>query len=512
MSGSEEPTGPNATLASGTAVILAGTVIGLILGFLARSIPARLLGPDQYGLLMLGWSTVSILGIVAYLGFRDGIIRYVPRADTDAAKRGIFVTALSITLPWSIILALIVFFAVKPLATIVFSDPAVAPIIRIFAVLLPFVTLQRLSASLFRGYKRARERVLIENIINPGLRTILIVAAILAGFTAVGAAAAWVLAMVVTAIFAIFFVYRLTPIGTVKTGRFRHRELLLFSAPLMLSGVMGIVLNFGDNFLIGAFIGTTGVGTYDSAYMIGSLVTTGLTAFAYMFLPIFSELHAAGDTQQMSDLYRTSTKWAISITVPVYLTFALYPGSTLVLIFGPQYAAGSTVLAVIATGFFVNVVVGLCVQALVSIGATRFILRTNIVAAVANLLLNVLLIPRFGIVGAAIASALTQVGYNCLYTYKLYRETDITPLPPRIILPVVVTAAVAVTIRILGGAFRGSGWLLPVFAAVIAGCYLGLYIALGGVSEADIELLKSVEEKSGLDLSRVEALLRAGRN
>jgi len=234
LSGSEESTGPNVTLASGTVVILAGTVIGLLLGFLARTIPARLLGPDQYGLLMLGWSTVSILGLVAALGFRDGITRYVPRADTDAAKRGIFATALSITLPWSIILALIVFFAAKPLATHVFSDPAVASIIRIFALVLPAVTLQRLSVSLFRGYKRTRERVLVEDIINPGLRTLLIAAVILAGFTAGGAAAAWVIAMSLTATFAIFFVYWLTPIGTAKTGRLRHRELLLFSMPLML--------------------------------------------------------------------------------------------------------------------------------------------------------------------------------------------------------------------------------------------------------------------------------------
>ncbi|MDL0125117.1 flippase [Halobacterium salinarum] len=496
------------SILSGTAVLFVGTAIGLALGFLARMVPARLLGPDQYGLLMLGWTVVSVIGFVAKLGFKDGVTRHVPRADTTAERKSVFVTAVTITFPWSLALAGGVFLFSNHLAMHVFDDSQLAAIIRIFAVTLPITTLSMVVLGTFRGYERAKEYVIVKKILNPGLRTIFIAGAILAGYSTFGAAIGWLLASVCSLAIAVWFLYRVTTIFEAETAPLRHRELFLFSAPLMISGVMGLAINYGDNFLIGYFLSSSAVGMYDPAYMIGGLVTTGLTVFAYMFLPVFSKLHSNQQFNEMESFYRVVTKWVISVTLPVYLLIGLFPESLLSITFGDAYTDGAIALAVLATGAFVNAGVGLCVQALVSIGDTRFIMVVNVGAAILNLVLNAMLIPEFGIIGAAFASAITTASYNLVYTYRLYRTTGIVAFPRTILGPVLVTGGVAIGLsRVIQD---GSG--IPVLIGMLllfTVVYLLLYIRLGAIGEEDLELIDIAEERTNIDLSAVKRIVQS---
>jgi len=492
---------------SGTTVIFVGTAIGLVLGFLARMIPARLLGPEQYGLLMLGWTVVSTAGFVAKLGFKDGVTRHIPRADSAEERKSVFVTTITITLPWSLALAGGIFFFANQLAVGVFGDPQLKPVIQIFAGTLPLTTLSMSVLGTLRGLKRAKEHVVVKKILNPGLRTLFIAGAVLAGYSTFGAAIGWLLAMVCSAVVAIWYLYRVTELFDVDTAPLRHRELFIFSAPLMISGVMGLALNYGDNFLIGYFLSSSAVGVYDPAFILAGLVTTGLTVFAYMFLPVFSEMYADEQYEEMKSFYRVVTKWIISVTLPVYLLIALFPNSILEITFGGAYTDGAAVLAVLATGAFVNAAVGLCVQALVSIGETRFIMMVNIGAAILNLVLNLVLIPPMGIVGAAIASATTTVIYNLLYSYQLYRTTAIIPLPRPIVKPVLITGGVAIVLRRI---VDGDLGLPAVFLTVLllTAVYLLLYIRLGAIGEEDFELINIGEELSDIDLSPIKRAIR----
>ncbi|WP_147298722.1 MULTISPECIES: oligosaccharide flippase family protein [Haloferax] len=494
-------------LLSGTSVVLVGTILGLGLGFLARSIPARLLGPDEFGLLVLGSSVATVGGFVSLLGFKDGISRYLPRAETKSQQKSVFLTAVTTVLPVSLLLAGFLFLNSNLIATGVFNSPDLDVVVRIFSVMIPLFTMRSIITSTFRGYKMANERVIVQNILNPLLRVVLVSGAVVVFSTVSGAAIGWVLASLISLLFGSFLLNRRTPIFTADSGPLQHVELIQFSAPLMMGGIMGIVLNQADNFLIGVFVDSQAVGLYDPAFMIGGLVTTGLSAFAFLFLPTFSKLDVKDNQQRMDEFYRVVSKWVISVTIPVYLTVAVFPKGILSLTFGQEFTAGSLVLVLIATGSLFNASVGLCVQALVSIGATRFILVVNILTAIANIGLNILLIPRFGIVGAAVASATTTIGYNTAYSIQLHRLTGITPIPTTALPAVGATVVFAAVVDVFVLSEGVPNWVAPLFVLAFSAIYLIFYILLGASGPEDVQIIDEVEQRVNINLNWLREMI-----
>ncbi|ELZ97026.1 polysaccharide biosynthesis protein [Haloferax mucosum ATCC BAA-1512] len=493
---------------SGTTIIFIGKVLGLTLGFFARSVPARLLGPDKYGSLTLGWTVVSVVTFISALGLKDGITRYIPRCDTNEDRKSILLTAVSSALPWSILLTMTVVFFSEYISITIFSGSVSPGLISLFALLIPVVTINNLIVSYFRGLKNARLNVFVTNVFNPGFRVILVTGSILAGYSVFGAAVGWVVASVLTLLSAIYFLCKRTPILHVDSNGTRFAELLKFSMPLMLASSMGIVLGFGDNLLIGFYLDSAAIGRYDPAFLLSSMVTTGLTVFSYMFLPTFSELHGKGEYEEMDNLYGVVTKWIVSLTLPVYLVFAAFPASVLEIFFGDAYTSAAPVLVILATGSLINAAVGLCVQGLVATGSTRFIMYTNSFAAISNVVLNILLIPQFGIIGAALASATTTAGYNLLYAYRVYQEMNIAPVPRAVFLPSLIPVGGAILLRRVPPHNRQTLIFLILAAVLFIVLYLSGYLLFGAAEKEDIGLVETLENQIGVDLSLIKQVLK----
>lgn len=495
-------------VAHGAVIVMAGTVIGLALGFLARAVPARLLGPGEYGLLVLGFTVANTLLVLVNLGLPAGVARNLPRYESLRDKRGIVYSALSLTLPAGFGLMLLLLGTAETIAIEFFDDPGLAPIIALFAPILPFLAIQNVVNSTFQGHKRAKERVLVSNVITPALRLILVTAAILAGFGLLGASAAWMIGIVITAAYAAYLLYREFPF--LRGGSFtsQHRMLLAFSLPLVISGAMITILNQADNLLLGYFLESSDVGVYDAAFTVGKLVTAVQGAFAFLFLPVFSSLHADGESREMKRLYAIVTKWEVSLTLPVYLVILLFPDTLLSFLFGTEYSVGGVAMAVLATGFFAHVMAGLCSRALIALGYTRTVMWGNLGNGVLNLILNVLLIPILGVTGAAVASAISYVGFNSFFVYVLYRKTGILPFTRVLARPLVFSVVSILLVQIVAESFlRIRFWMLPIIFGLFVLVYGLMFIRFGGVEQEDVELILAIEKRAGIDLGPVKKLL-----
>lgn len=511
-SGTAENGAPNSEaykkVAHGAILVLIGNVAGLTLGFLARAVPARLLGPEGYGLIVLGFTVASTLSILAKMGLPAGVARNLPRFGELEDRRGIVVSSVSLTLTFSLAVAAAVFVSAEVIAVRIFDEPGLTGIIRVFSLTIPVIPLKSIMVSTFRGLKRAKENVLVNNVLTPGLRLLLVTAAIIAGFGVLGAAAGWVAGSVLTATFATYLLYRETSL--LDRGRFRthYRMLLAFSLPLMISSAIAPVLSYGDNFLLGYFMTSADVGVYDATFTVGKLVITALSAFGILFMPVFSELHAAGDIGEMKRLYKVVTKWIVSFTLPVFLVIVLFPSTLLTFLFGGEYAAGSLPLIIISSGFFVRILVGLCDQALVSMGYTRFVMWGNLATAGLNIALNVALIPVLGIIGAAAASALSYAAFNALYTYRLYRDTGISPFSPSLIRPLLYASFSILLVQALARTLLDIRlWMLPLFFGVFVALYALAFMRFGGVQREDVEIVMAIERRTGIDLSYAKKVL-----
>lgn len=500
-------------LFSGAGILFAGTILELGVSFLAQLLIARYLGPVNYGAVSLGLKVMTAGSIVVLVGLDSGIGRYLPRYETPARRRGVLVSALQIALPLAVLTSGVIFVAADVIATNAFHDPSVAPVLRVFSVALPFAALVRLTVGSIQGMRQSLPKVIIQHLTLPITRFLLIAGVLAVGLGAIAAAWAYGLAYVTAGTLGLYYLIRHTPLFENVEPVTMRRELLTFSAPLMITAAMLQVLSHIDTFFLGYFASTGTVGIYNVVYPLGQLLTFVLSAFGFMVMPALSSLDAEESVGEMRHTYQITSKWILLVTLPVFLVVALFPEMVLKLTFGGEYVSGALALSVLSVGFFTHAIVGPNGNTLTSVGRTRTIMYDNIAIAVTNVSLNLVLIPRYGLVGAAVATSVSYGLLNSLYTYQLYQETGIQPFTGGMVKPTVialglvgvlywvVTTYLSVTLPLLVGMF-----------AVFLLLYLLIIARFGGIEDEEILLLWSFEEKLGIDLGPfkriVEKLVR----
>lgn len=492
------------TIASGAGLVLVATVLSTAIGFLIRTFLIRQLPTADYGLFALSLTIGGVATTVCTLGLRQGVARTVSRCETESDVRDVTLTAVTSALAASLLVSAVLVFRADLLATRVFREQELVPFLQVVGVLVPNLSIQSVAIATFRGKKRVHERIVVSNLVSPVARIAFVTVLVLLGYGAFGAIVAWTAGITLSTALGLFYLYRRTT--TFEFGSFspRYRSLLAFSLPLMISSVMWTTIQHTDNLLLGYFKTSFEVGIYDGAFLLGQLLLIVLGSFGFLFMPIFSELEAAGETKRMHDVYSSVTEWAVLLVLPLYVAMMAAPEAILTGLFRASYALGAVPLMFVASGFFVHVLSGSCGEALVALGRTKLVLLGNVLAGALNLLLNLVLIPEFGITGAAAASAGSYALFNLCYLFWLHRETGIVPFSRSFFTPVGLSAVIAWSVWALGSAVIELG--VPLIIALLAVTYL-LHVAVvlrtKRVTPGDEQLVSQLEAKLDVDVRRV---------
>ena len=140
--------------------------------------------------------------------------------------------------------------------------------------------------------------------------------------------------------------------------------------------------------------------------------------------PAVASLHIAGDMQRLQRVVTASARAMLAISLPIALVMIVF-GQPVLVIFGPEFTQGATALAILSTGQLVNVAMGSVGLLLMMTGHERDTAWGVGIATVVNVALNGLLIPRWGIEGAAVATATSLVVWNLLLAVWVYRKLGI---------------------------------------------------------------------------------------
>ena len=357
--------------------------------------------------------------------------------------------------------------------------------------------------------KKSVPRVYIQNIGLPLSRFALIAAVLLAGYRAVGVAWAYAGAYVVATLLSLYYLHRHTPLFSRKPARSMHRDLLVFSAPIVVTTTMNVTLQNIDVFMLGYFSSTGDVGIYTVVYPLASLLTTMLMAFGFVFMPTISELDVDGNVAEMRRTYGLISKWTFLTTLPLFLIIASFPVLIVRNTFGPEFTAGSVALSILAIGFFAQGAVGPCGDTLTAIGKTRLVMFDNMSVGAVNVVLNLVLIPRYSYVGAAAATTAGFVLMNGLYVTQLYREIGAHPFRSPSLRPGLIGVALWAILYVGTTAFFAIS--VPVLLGVVAvfvPLYAVIVLRFGGIEPEEVSLLGTLEERLGFEFEAVRALAR----
>lgn len=486
-------------VAKGGALIFFGSVAAKLFGFLKQFIVIRLLSPSDYGLFTLGITVVGLYVLASSLGLTTGAQRsiafYWGRGEESRA-RGVVLSTSRILVLWTLGVTAVLLGTARPLASL-FDKPDLAFVLLCLSPLVPLTVFIDALASFFLGFHRVEVKVYLQNI---GLCLVTLLSVAL--FLGVGRKLAFLLAAVVSAhvlvsAAGLVYAYRRFPVS-LRGGKAEPmgREILRFSLPLLAVAALNYLIIQTDTLMLGYFVSSDLVGMYNAAFILVQVLSVFLVSVASIYMPVASSMVARGQNREVKGLYRSATKWLFIFTLPLFLIFFLFPREVLGLLFGGVYPRASNALRLLCLGEFVHTLLGPNAMSLLAYGRSRVLMVNAALATAGNIVLNALLIPRWGIDGAAAASFISLASVNLLNSAYLYARYGVHPFGKSYVRPVINLAAVsAVLYPALSGLLRLSPWVLPVYYPFLLGVGLGLLFLGGDVEPADRVLLDALKRR-----------------
>jgi len=387
---------------------------------------AKLYGAAVLGGLGLAMAVYSIFSLPGAQGARDAIVRFTAESIRESGLWSLRLTRQRLLLIFTLsatVSGIILFFCAEPLAEYLFEKQELASAFRIMAFALPFGAITLTSGSILRGLKRMTEASLVSQILPVTLNLVLItVFAFKLSRTTESAVYAYLLSMALAAVAGTFILSRSTKKypDHINRGAPPFPRIISIAAPMLISSGMIMIFSCADTIMLGMFRTNEEVGVYRMAFKISTLATFSLMAVGGIAAAQFAEAHTAGNKEKLRHLVAHSAALIFWTTLPVVILLVLF-ASPILGIFGRQFQSGTLclVILVLAQGF--NAMCGLIDSLLNICGGHRQFRNAILATSVLNIVLNFVLIRRYGINGAAMATAASIVIGNLLASLAAWR-------------------------------------------------------------------------------------------
>ncbi|HXJ90001.1 MAG TPA: flippase [Candidatus Binatia bacterium] len=451
----------------------AGTIFTMGAGYVVKIYVARVLGAEQLGLYALGMTLVSLTQLVSNLGLQGTAARYIAVYSATKnfdALRGFLTRSVGIVLSLTSVFSLGLIVAGGWLARRLYHAPGLSQYIPLFALLTVLGAANTFYCQVLAGFKDITKRTLITNFIGTPLVIALTVLLLALGTGMHGYLWAQILNSIIVSALLIFAAWKLTP----PAARFSWRslppldpEVKAFAAAAFGMSAVEFLVSQADKVLLGFYLTPALVGIYVAASTIAAMVPLVLQSVNQIFAPVIADLHSRNRIDVLQRLFQTLTKWVVGLTLPLVLVVITY-AAPLMRMFGAAFETGWPVLVIGVVGQIVNCGVGSVGLLLFMSGNQRRLMKVQFVMVGVSLLMNIMLIPMLGVVGAALASASVNVAGNVWNLLEVRKALHIIPYNRSYFalgIPGLFSVAAAVLMRVWGGG-TVAPWL-EILGAVI---------------------------------------------
>jgi len=428
---SEETANDIKKVAKGAGISFIGSVAGRGLWLVCQIIIARTIGPEVFGLYILGLVVTKIAGELSRLGLQGGALRFVSihRRVEPGKVKGTIISATLISFIVGTFMGCIVYVFAGNISENIFHNPALTDIIKAFTICIPFLSTMMVIAKVSQGFHTTKYSVTIVHIIQPSANILCVVIFILLGFGISGIVYAYIISHVFALFLGLFFVNRQFPGIRDKTLKpvYETKKLLKYSTPLLVSGLLIFLISWIDVLMLGIIKSSVEVGIYRAASQIPLLLVMILNASGSIYAPAIAELHHNNQTKRLEKLLKTSTYWVFLLSLPAALIL-FFSARDILAIFGSAYVGvGASIMIVLTIAQSVNCITGGVSHNLTMTGKQNIELINNIAMVVINIILNYFLISTYGAIGAAIATGISIGTVNLIRLLEVYIIYKIHP-------------------------------------------------------------------------------------
>jgi O-antigen/teichoic acid export membrane protein len=411
-------------LVKGSAIVFVSLIASQFVAFLLRVFLARSLTVVEYGLFYAVLTFVSFFGLFRELGFGSALAKYIPEFNLKR-QFGKLKSSIAFTLSLCAVLSLfimaIMFLFSGQIASGFFRTETAVPIIQILAVWF-FVSIFTLFLNVFQGFQDMPVYALIQFLRNFLDLILAVVIVGYFGFGVTGVALVYLIELSAIAVLA-FVILRHRYHFIFKAKMFITKPLVkklsFFALPVFLGGLGGLIISYMSTLMITGLRSLSEVGFYQTALSLSQFLWYLPTALVTVFFPMVSEFWARREKKLLSGALHLLVKFSFIVIVPAVIIFIAFPEIIINLLFGPAYLAGATAMQILSATAVVYTLFMILSYTMQGIG--KPIVSTKVVAvmAVCNLVGNLILIPPYGIEGAAIATFVSYLlGMVLMFYYS----------------------------------------------------------------------------------------------
>ncbi|MBI5675673.1 MAG: flippase [Nitrospirae bacterium] len=406
--------------AKGSAIAFILKISSAGLGFVNQVILARILGAGGVGEFLLAMTVVRISVHIAKFGMEETMMKFIPLyidQRDDSRLKGTISFSIKFCLLVSAIFMLLILLLSKFISVNIFHSEVLLKLMPVIVMMIPVWAVRDLIGGILRGYKDAFRALIPEYLISPFFRIVIFLILTLQGVSSLYAVIAFLAGEILSLAVSIMFLKNvLQKLSPVKKACDK-KKVLDVAHTIVFTSMSILLYTQADIWILGMFKSTEIVGIYGVAAKLVLLVYFPIMAFAAVIPSLISVIHTSGDIKELKRVVSESSRWILSLSMPIMLILVLEGRFILKYFYGPAFEAGYAVLLILVLGQMIKAGAGLIGVILQMTGEHKVYMKINIFWGIMNIILNILLVPRYGMLGAASATAfcLSMVDIICIF-------------------------------------------------------------------------------------------------
>tara|TARA_B100000315_G_scaffold250130_1_gene282466 strand:+ start:2643 stop:4148 length:1506 start_codon:yes stop_codon:yes gene_type:complete len=483
----------------GVGVVFVFSIIAAFLGYLVRLMLARNLTVEEFGLFYAVFAFLGMIGIFKSLGFDKALVKFIPefrhRNRDDLIKSSIIYVAAIELVTNSIIITAVYLFS-NFLAVHFFNNSQASIILRLMAIAFFIDSFVVIVKYVLQAFKKIIYFSGIDLI-----RMLLIMIMIVIGFKAGYGIGSPIVAYIITplillVIFSIILFKKAFP-EFFHTKILKGRQLFKtlseykinkYSMNIMLISAGGMILGYTDIMVLTYFSGLAAVGLYSIALPTTRVLIYFARAIAGILIPLTSDLWVKGKKNLLKIGMEELYKYSFIILVPAALTLFSFADVIINIFFGSDYILAATAMRILSIGMIFHIIYSINADFLSGIGHPHVNSKNIGLAAIFNLIGNLILIPLIGINGAAITTMMSYLMMMIYSTIKIRKFIDVR-FPIIIWIKVIFIGAVFVLLTsILKRLLTLNVWIETSIVLIVSGlCYIILLFVMDVINQKELK-------------------------
>lgn len=446
--------------AGNVGIVALATIITGLEGFLLIPILTKTLGPANYGIWSQVKLTLVLIGPLALFGLDSALIRFLTgKEDKNELSKGYCTILCTITI-LSIAMSVLLFILANQLSQLLLQTTAAAPYFQFSSILL----FLRGIYGVIRSPLRFKERYFSfssTNVILSFLNIGFVAYFVFKGYGLFGAILGFIIAQTILIVYAFIL--------TKKTYKFTYprisklKKYLSYGLPLTFVPFLRWAFQVGDQYILGYFYGAEIVGIYATVYSLAYLLRTMATPVLVILTTSLTKAYVQKDFKAYNTYFKYSYKYIMLIVIPAAFGISILARPVLLSMSSKEFIAGQNILPILSFGLLLFTFFPLAATLLRLEKKTTTVRNMFFTLASANILLNLILIPRYDLIGAAIATLATFI-CSAVYSINIIRKRKLSLLPKFLLKAIACSSIMAIIVWFLKNNLQTT---LPNILAII---------------------------------------------